>query len=225
MTLIPAILIYFKSVQTGGMSMPLFGPIDRVKILYLRKFCNNVKIIGGDLAVYKKSLFKLAPTSTLVVNAPFIVGFHKYSSVSESTIIELDEGSELIINGGFTVFRGSRIHVCLGARLQIDGGYCNNRTIIACAQSIKIGAGATIADGVCIMDSDFHSISTSPTMSAPITIGSHVWIGTGATILKGVTIGDGAVIGAGSVVTHDVPARALAVGNPARVIRENIEWQ
>ena len=44
-------------------------------------------------------------------------------------------------------------------------------------------------------------------------------IGTGSTILANVTIGEGALIGAGSVVTKDVPAGAIVVGNPARVIR------
>ena len=43
--------------------------------------------------------------------------------------------------------------------------------------------------------------------------------------MKGVTIGDGAVIGACSVVTRNIPAQALAVGNPAKVIRTNIEWE
>ena len=45
-------------------------------------------------------------------------------------------------------------------------------------------------------------------------------IGTNATILGGVTIGENAIVGAGSVVTKDVPANAIAAGNPARVIRE-----
>jgi len=39
-----------------------------------------------------------------------------------------------------------------------------------------------------------------------------------------VTIGDGAVIGARAVVTKDVPANALAVGAPARVIRDGVTW-
>ena len=49
-------------------------------------------------------------------------------------------------------------------------------------------------------------------------------MGSRATILPGVTIGDGAVIGAGSVVTTSVPARAVAVGNPARVISQDVAW-
>ena len=52
-----------------------------------------------------------------------------------------------------------------------------------------------------------------------IAIGDDVWLGADALILPNVTIGTGAVIGAGSVVTKDVPEYAVAVGNPARVIR------
>ena len=52
-----------------------------------------------------------------------------------------------------------------------------------------------------------------------ILIGADCWIGTRAILTAGITIGDGAVIGAGSVVTKDVPAGAIAVGVPARVVR------
>lgn len=54
---------------------------------------------------------------------------------------------------------------------------------------------------------------------APVRIGRYVWIGTRAIVLPGVTIGDGAVVGAGSVVSKDVPKCAVAVGNPARIVR------
>lgn len=49
-------------------------------------------------------------------------------------------------------------------------------------------------------------------------------IGAGATILCGVTIGEYAVVGSGAVVTTDVPKRAVVIGNPAKVIKENVTW-
>jgi maltose O-acetyltransferase len=54
----------------------------------------------------------------------------------------------------------------------------------------------------------------------PITIGDNVWLGGGVIVCPGVTIGDNSVIGAGSVVVRDIPANVVAVGNPARVLRE-----
>lgn len=51
------------------------------------------------------------------------------------------------------------------------------------------------------------------------TIGNDVFIGANVTMLDGVTIGDGAVIGAGAVVSKDIPAYAIAVGSPIRIIR------
>jgi acetyltransferase-like isoleucine patch superfamily enzyme len=52
-----------------------------------------------------------------------------------------------------------------------------------------------------------------------VVIGNAVWIGDSVIVLPGVTIGDGAVVGAGSVVTRSIPAFSIAVGNPARVLR------
>ena len=52
-----------------------------------------------------------------------------------------------------------------------------------------------------------------------VTLGHDVWLGHGVIVLPGVSIGTGAAIGAGAVVTKDIPPFAVAVGNPARVIR------
>ncbi len=56
--------------------------------------------------------------------------------------------------------------------------------------------------------------------STPIEIGHDTWIGHGAVVMPGVTIGTGAIIGSGAVVTKDVPDFAVAVGVPARTIRQ-----
>ncbi|SCL65597.1 maltose O-acetyltransferase [Micromonospora eburnea] len=54
----------------------------------------------------------------------------------------------------------------------------------------------------------------------PITIGDNAWLGGGAIVLAGVTIGENTVVGAGAVVTKDLPANVVAVGNPARPVRD-----
>lgn len=54
----------------------------------------------------------------------------------------------------------------------------------------------------------------------PITIGRNVWIGDRVSIFGGVTIGDNVIIGAGSIVTHDLPSNCIAVGAPAKIVKE-----
>ncbi|MGL3001649.1 acyltransferase [Flavobacterium sp. RSSB_23] len=56
--------------------------------------------------------------------------------------------------------------------------------------------------------------------TAPITIGDGTWIGANVVVLAGVTIGKNCVVAAGSVVTKDIPNYAVAVGNPARVLKQ-----
>jgi UDP-3-O-[3-hydroxymyristoyl] glucosamine N-acyltransferase len=92
-------------------------------------------------------------------------------------------------------------------------------------KEILIGEESLIGAGCLICDSDMHEVPLGCGRSiavAPIHIGNRVFIGANCTILKGVTIGDGAVIGAGSVVTRDIPAGAMAAGNPATVRRSEL---
>jgi len=70
-----------------------------------------------------------------------------------------------------------------------------------------------------VMDDPDVPILDQGWVKEPVHIGKGCWIGMGVCILPGVTIGDSAIIGAGSVVTKDVPAFAIAAGNPCRVLR------
>jgi acetyltransferase-like isoleucine patch superfamily enzyme len=58
-----------------------------------------------------------------------------------------------------------------------------------------------------------------------VRIGSDVWLGAGTIVLDGCEIGDGCVIGAGSVVTRSLPPYSIAIGVPAKVIRQRGEAQ
>lgn len=113
-----------------------------------------------------------------------------------------------------------RLTTLPGAVLEIGRGcYLNRGTAIAAARSVRLGEDCLVGEWVSILDTDFHPVhGDQPVAVSPVEIGNNVWLGNRATILRGVHIGDHAVVGAGAVVTHDLPARAIAVGNPARLV-------
>ncbi len=89
---------------------------------------------------------------------------------------------------------------------------------------VSIGDDVQIGPNVQLLTAT-HPVEPGPRRdrwegSAPITIEDNVWLGGGVIVLPGVTIGRDTVVGAGAVVTRDLPAGVLAVGNPARVVRE-----
>ena len=134
------------------------------------------------------------------------------------------DGASLKVDD-FSCCAGCRITVNEGAELTLKSGSLNYDSVIECFDHISIGAHCSISERVIIRDSNNHMIDRDGyRKSAPIQIGDHVWIGMGAMILSGVTIGDGAVIAAGALVNRDVPAHAMVAGVPARIIRENVEW-
>jgi acetyltransferase-like isoleucine patch superfamily enzyme len=95
-------------------------------------------------------------------------------------------------------------------------------TRILSATSITIDDDCMMAQNVCITDADWHDLydRSSPIGNTqPVVIDKNVWIGDSAMVCKGVHIGENAIIGAGSIVTKDVPANAIAAGNPASVVR------
>jgi acetyltransferase-like isoleucine patch superfamily enzyme len=134
---------------------------------------------------------------------------------------EIDDRGGRIEVGNCAFFPGVRLECWKGARIRIGSGtYLNRNTEIVAAESVTLGRDCKIGRDVMIMDSDQHQLPGEPFVPAPVTIEDRVWIGARAMVLKGVTIGHDSIIGAGAIVTRDVPPLSVAVGQPARVIRQ-----
>jgi len=91
---------------------------------------------------------------------------------------------------------------------------------------VTIGHHVMLAQHVVLsgLNHGYQDVSLPPSKQSvsckQITINDAVWIGANSVVTAGVTIGKHSVIGAGSVVTRDIPAYSVAVGNPARVIKQ-----
>lgn len=118
----------------------------------------------------------------------------------------------------FLVDYGHNIHIGSDAFVNFQGLFLDICPIV-------IGEGALIGPR-CQLLAPLHPLENLQLRKAgyeyggPITIGANAWLAGGVTVCPNVTIGENSVIGAGSVVTRDIPAGVVAVGSPARVVRE-----
>lgn len=157
----------------------------------------------------------------------FLLGFHHDSPIP--ALLNMGRMTRMVVPGTVQAWKGSQIHVLRGGCLEFgDKNILNEGSRITCCQSVRWGNGSGLSWDASLLDTDLHPIyvnGTWNTQDAPVVVGDHVMVGTGALVLKGVTLGSGSIVAAGAVVAADVPPRSLVGGNPARVIREDIDWR
>lgn len=124
-------------------------------------------------------------------------------------------------------------HVLPGARIGADCNICDHVFVendVVVGDRVTVKSGVQLWDGLRVADDAF--IGPNATFSndkfprskqyqreiLETYVGRGASIGAGAVILPGIRIGAGAMVGAGAVVTHDIPARAIVSGNPARIV-------
>lgn len=116
-----------------------------------------------------------------------------------------------------------------GAILTIGNNVQMSQSAVVCHENITIGNHVKLGGGVCIYDTDFHSIDANlrknnetdffNKVKKSVVIEDNVFVGAHSIILKGVTIGTNSIIAAGSMVTKNIPSNEIWGGNPAKKIR------
>ena len=157
-------------------------------------------------------------------------GFAPFLS-DEDPGLTVDEASGAYDRATFVVGRGGRVTI---------GGYTVvNGTYIVCEERVTIGAHGLLSWGTVITDVALDAPAplaerraalaaaahhparhlVPPGEPRPTVLEDNVWVGFGSVVGPGVTVGRGAIIGSKTVVREDVPAYAVVVGDPARIVR------
>lgn len=95
---------------------------------------------------------------------------------------------------------------------------------------IVLGDDCMLSANITVRTGDSHSVLSAQSrqrinQSKSVVIGEHVWIGNTVLIFKGTEIGSHSIVAGGSVVTgKKFPDKSIIGGNPAKVIKENIDW-
>ena len=150
---------------------------------------------------------------------------------------DIRNSNSIVIGKGFTCGFGCRLEAYpLQADEKVlffgDNIEINDYVHISAGKKVTIGNNVLIASKVFISDINHGNYNTdnqdSPLIApncrklstSPVVIKDNVWLGEGVCVMAGVTIGFGSIIGASSVVTKDIPDYSIAVGSPAKVVKE-----
>jgi acetyltransferase-like isoleucine patch superfamily enzyme len=157
----------------------------------------------------------------------------RYPRISFGHLCDVRPGCSFLVARDATVHVGARCVLDRGmtiecrGRLEVgDGTTFGHHCTVAVAERVEIGRDCLIAELVSIRDHD-HSfelpdvpVNEQGQQCSPVRIGDNVWLGSKVTVTKGVTIGSNTIVGANAVVTGDLPPNSIAVGIPARVVRQ-----
>lgn len=183
---------------------------------------NNLIRIKGDTYRLRKS----------------IIGNNNLVEIGLSTLIEASirirgNGNRLVIEDGCILgpecsfwLEGNNNRIIIGKNTTMASSCHFNAQ--EHGTSIIVGEDCMFSNSITVRTSDSHPIFNSEgeriNPAESVTIGRHVWVAPNSVIMKGAEIGDGCIIGSRSLVNKKIPDSCLAVGMPARIVKEAIRW-
>lgn len=203
--------------------MILYGARGQAKVIYDLILSNNhlLEYLVDDQPYegfpHHLEIFK--PTRELIQNKKVIIAIGDnrirekiYSEIKDWCTFETLHHSSAYVSRFSEVGEGTVImpQACINAEVTI-GKHC------------IINTACTIEHD-CVIE-DFVHISPKASLAGNITVKKGAHVGLGANIIQGVTIGENALVGAGTVVLRDVPANAVVVGNPGRIIKMKTPYE
>lgn len=151
---------------------------------------------------------------------------------SKSGEINLYVGND---NSSVTLGEGSsgsyHLRLWANSAVSIGKNTTSSSVRVVCDNSeFLCGEDCMFSDGILVQSADQHGIVDIKTGQIintdykSVVLGDHVWLGRHCTLTGNARVGNGSVIGTGAIVTGTIPDRVVAVGIPARVIKENHTW-
>lgn len=203
-------------------------------------YCLRFKWYGNRCVIKGRNNRIVYRNARMKNNTFFITG--------DNNLIELGESASVIgcqfhVKGSAHFFKAGNHVSFFKSNFAFEDDGCSiiigdNTTLLAKCEiaslepksKVTIGSNCLFATSVDIRNSDSHSIISNESNlrinpGADISIEDHVWLGAYVTVLKGVSIGKDSVVGIRSVVTQNIPSGVVAVGVPAKVVKEGIHWK
>lgn len=169
--------------------------------------------------------------------------FHDLAVVGEGLRLSLN-ARIVSKNPGQTVTIGANCAIRGAIRCERGGSvaigdmvYVGDNVVINAQTHVSVGNLTLLAHGVQIFDNNSHPVDSAEReahfksilglpadrsfkiAAKPVSIGRRCWLGFNCAVMKGVTVGDEVIVAAGGVVVAGLPARTLAAGNPAVVVK------